>query len=222
VIAILVIYGWYLGFQLNVVVGAAANDEDLPTLTLTEGIIEDIIRPFGRMAAVTFLVRLPALVYLLAKTIPQGLGAFDATLVSISFLFGNYDFLLKQDAQTVLVGGSALLFAYLLWPMLVLIVAIGGVGTIGRLDLILTTIVRTAPIYLIVTIIDLAAIAIRFGIAMLKFNVQVEGFLEGDLLRMFALPILLEGVGLLVMIIAMRALGLYYHYFKPRFAWSWG
>ena len=34
--------------------------------------------------------------------------------------------------------------------------------------------------------------------------------------------VLATGVGLYFEIVALRAIGLYYHHYKDRFAWSWG
>ena len=45
--------------------------------------------------------------------------------------------------------------------------------------------------------------------------------LGGLLTGTFMLTVLLTGIGVYFDIVLMRLIGLYYHHFKHRFAWSW-
>jgi hypothetical protein len=86
-------------------------------------------------------------------------------------------------------------------------VAIGGFATLRRVDLIFATMIKTFPIYLL-------TVAIVFGTA---FIVPALEDLPGGLIG----RVLVIGISLYGEIIALRAIGLYYHHFKHRFAWSW-
>ena len=49
-----------------------------------------------------------------------------------------------------------------------------------------------------------------------------RGLTSQSLSGLLLLPVALVLVEVYVQIVAMRAIGLYYHHFKQRFAWSWG
>jgi len=100
-------------------------------------------------------------------------------------------------------------------------VALGGFATLYRLDLIVLTIIKTLPIYLF-------TVALMFGAVFIeeKLLVAVSGGpqrpMSGTAGGILALHVLSRGLDIYLNIVLMRLIGLYYHHFKDRFAWSWG
>jgi len=212
-----IITGWYWSFQFNVVQDAAAGEEDLPTLAFTGGWWDDIIVPFFKMLLINVLAVLPLIAFLVIS------GAFvtlaeearsgnSASLGSV--LTGHL-----LNLQTLTVAALLLLGGFFLWPMFVLVVAVGGVGGLLRVDLMIRTILNSFPGYLIAVV----AVYVSIGVQNIA-DVIVEFFwgqtatVQGTL----ALRAVLVPIEVYFTIVAMRTVGLYYHHFKERFAWSWG
>lgn len=213
----LIVAGWYMSFQLNVVVGAAGAEEDLPTLTLTEGWWDDIVSPFFKMLATYVGVHLPAVIFL------ASVGMLRTALGATGAGGGALALLQALDVPTLVVGGLLLLAGYALWPMLVLIVAVGSVLGFVRVDLIARTILKSFPAYLLTLLIVYLSVGSGFGIAILVgIAVQFPAGAFGGTTAMFTVMPLLKIVQLFFTIIAMRAIGSYYCHFKHKFAWSWG
>ena len=93
--------------------------------------------------------------------------------------------------------------------MIILCIALGGFETVCRLDLIATTLIRTFPVYVL-------TLLLMFGAAVLEKTLTAST--AGVSMR-FVISI---GVTVYFDIVLMRLIGLYYHHFKDRFAWSWG
>ena len=107
----------------------------------------------------------------------------------------------------MVVGGILLLLPLLLWPMMVLVVAVGGIRCLVRFDLMFVTIFKTFPVYALVAVLTLIGVV---GPGLLPLG---EGM---------GVAVALMVVEVYANIFVMRAIGLYYHHFKGRFAWSWG
>jgi hypothetical protein len=121
----------------------------------------------------------------------------------------------EQSQQWYLKGpiipvGALLLAGMVLWPMLALSVTMGGFSTLARVDLMALTIVKSLPVYLF-------TVAVVFGAFLVLGVLDVVKEVFG----LFAAVIVI-GAGLYLQIVALRMIGLYYHHFKHRFAWSWG
>lgn len=211
----LIVTGWYMSFQLNVVASAAGGEEELPTLALTEGWWDDIVAPFLKMLCTYVLACLPVLVYSLA------LGATGGLLALLNPTGGGVG---AAGVAQYLIGQLVLmLLGFFVWPMLVLVVACGDFGGLLRPDLMARTILRSLPAYLVVV----AAVYISTGMTMVcSFLVAVIppnlNSIPQWLAVVIVLPTLATLVELYLAIVAMRAIGLYYHHFKHRFAWTWG
>jgi len=109
------------------------------------------------------------------------------------------------------------------WPIMVLVVSCGrSVLGLLRLDLMLLTIVRSLPAYVLTLLAVYLAFGIKIAIAVLVSAAEAEREIGVNWGAIFVLPVLLVGVGLLFDVIAMRAIGNYYRCFKNKFAWSWG
>ena len=209
----LVVMAWYMSFQLNIVLGAAAGDEELPTLSLTGGWWEDVTLPFIRMCAVTVVAWLPALAYLVTTGLLQTMGG----LPSLAGGPGGGMQILSTPELTI--AGLLLAAGYFLWPMLILVVAVGGAGSLIRVDLMVQTIAKSLMAYLLVAALALAANGVQFVGQWLTDDLLGE---ESSLSAILVCIAVRMAIGLYCMIISMRAIGLYYHHFKHRFAWSWG
>jgi len=208
----LIVTGWYMSFQLNVVLGAANGEEDLPTLTLTEGFWDDVVMPFFKMLVTRIVIYLPA-------------GVFVALMAGANWsasVTGSGPLALVQGlgVDGVVVAGLLLLGGHFLWPMLILIVAVGSMAGLVRLDLIVRTVARSFPAYLLTVLAVYVSIGLAFGASILwgLRQASTPGGTASTLV--WALP--LKIVELYCTVIAMRAIGLYYHHFKHKFAWSWG
>jgi len=206
----LVVQAWYMAFQLNIVLGAAGGEEELPTLTITEGWWDDLVVPLFKMATASIFALAPLFVFLV--------GA-DAFAAGVPASGGTWAWLQSLPPATLSVAGALALAGYFVWPMLVLVVAVGSFGGLVRADLIARTIVRSFPAYLLTVVTVYLSRGLQFGamIALAILSAQSAGTGSGLLLGA-----LLKAVELYCTIIAMRAIGLYYHHFKHRFAWSWG
>jgi hypothetical protein len=100
-----------------------------------------------------------------------------------------------------------LLLGLFLWPMTVLCFALGGVSCLGRLDLLVVTIAKTLPVYLL-------TVLLVNGVDLIVTFFTPDGPFSGP-------TFLHRVVQVYADIFAMRVIGLYYAHFKRRFAWSW-
>jgi hypothetical protein len=194
-IGIVAATGWLCSYLFNVVESAAAGEEDLPDLSFSDGIWEDGIVPFFKFVAMSILVHVPLIAYVATL----GLSAATVTQTDDPVLLG-------------LIWSRALLF-----PMAMLITAVGGVGSFLRPDLIFKTILRSFLPYLAtcaVTALALGTISVVTDAALSSTTI-----FGGSLWATMAVLLVLT---IVCWIIAMRCIGLYYHHFKARFAWDWG
>jgi predicted Zn finger-like uncharacterized protein len=211
-----IITGWYMSFQLNVVLGAANGEEDLPTLALTEGWWDDMVAPFFKMLATYIVIHLPAVIFLV-------IAAGWQVLSGSAVVRAPWTLAQVVDAKTAAVAGGLLLVGYFLWPILVLIVAVGNVIGFVRVDLIARTIARSLAGYLLTVLAVYVSIGLNFGAAMLlRVATTRPGGTLGGWPPVLALAPPVQLVELYFTVVAMRAIGFYYHHFKHRFAWSWG
>ena len=203
VIVFIFVFGWFCHFRLETVEQAAANDDQLPDVKLEEGWHAEFFIAFFTWVGTWAAALLPALALLVYTLYAEGTD----NLPGVRQLAGGWGLLqaLPRSFQVLLCLG---LFA---WPMIVLCVAMGGFSTLARPDLILLTLLKTFPAYV-------ATVVLVFG------SVFLGGFLSSLIsVGGVILPTVLQvGVTIYLWIVAMRCIGLYYHHFKHRFAWSWG
>ena len=191
-LAVIIITGWVCAFLLNVVVTAASGEQRIPDLGLTEGFAGGVVVPLLKFVAAGLL----------------SFGPMIAYWAVVSYRGGTPD-----DAISALLLGLAVF----LWPIVVLMVAVGGVGGFARPDLIVITIARTIIPYIVTVLLTTVATAVAGAAAGL---IAVSGSLFPK--SGVALVVVKDVVGLYMSVVAMRVVGLYYHHFKHRFAWSWG
>jgi hypothetical protein len=200
-----IILGWYAAFRFNLISNSAAGEEDLPSITMDDGMWADIIAPLLKWVGSWLIVTLPAFFY--------------------GFFVGGSNVLATAGNSGGLAGGAGLsgsdlaVFMSLLglglfcWPMVILCVCLGGFGSLIHVNLIGTTIIRTFPVYLLTLVIVFGSAAVSALFADGSSSV-FSGNLVGIVIGI--------GVALYVEIVALRAIGLYYHHYKDRFTWSWG
>jgi predicted Zn finger-like uncharacterized protein len=150
---ILITTGWYLAYLLSVVESGAAGEDELPGLTLTEGFVDGIFMPLLKFLAVSVVATLPLDIALTWSVGTGRMALEDAFAVLLSSLATDYGPLLSLSGEELLILGPSLLMAILLQPILLLVVAIGGIRSLIRFDLIFGTIARTLPVYLAVLLL---------------------------------------------------------------------
>jgi len=216
---VLIVLGWYMAFQLNAVLGAAGGEQELPELSLgdwMEGILFPLLKWLTSwlMALVPFAIGMGYLIAFGQMDIWAALGHFG------SALRGDYFSAFDPSQGGGPLLGAILLVAMAIWPMMLLVVAVGGVPSLVRFDLMVLTIIKTLPAYILVVV--LAYVGVVGPALLLAWQLSTASVGE-------ALSISVLGPGLVFIvaqvyanIFAMRVIGLYYHHFKQRFAWSWG
>ena len=213
-VAWLITMGWYMSFQLNVVLSGAAGEDELPTLAFTGGWVDDIIVPFLKLMVTNVIIYLPVVVYLVTSGVMVGLGG--------GLGGGPLGLPAGLGAHTLVAFGLLVALGYFVWPMFVLIVAVGSIVGLVRLDLIAMTIGKTLPAYLLAVLVVYISVGVRFAAGMADDLLADQSTPGGMQTASLVIGPLANIVGVYTTVIAMRAIGLYYHHFKRRFAWDWG
>ena len=195
----IIVLGWLCSYWFNVIVEAANGEDRLPSMGLTEGVVDDVILPLLKFVGAWLLVFTPAIVCAVIAALALGI-AFGEALTD------------PTGVLVVLVG-----VAMFLWPMVLLVTAIGGIFSVVRVDLIFMTIARTFLPYLAVCLLFAGAWALE------GFADELAALITGGGLQNFWITTVVTALlQAYFSIVSMRIVGLYYHHFKSRFAWSWG
>ncbi len=210
----LVLSGWYMAFQMNLVTWAAGGEEELPSLAAEDGWWDGIVLPFFRLLTTYVVALLPALIYWMVLV-----SRIVAAYVTNP---GAGSAVPADTTMAILV--ILVLFGMCAWPMMVLVVSVGGsVRGLLQLDLIIETVIKSLPAYLL----TVAAVYLTLGLRGLvwalvwsKMSDKVDW--KSDWASLVLLPAVFIAVNLYFEIAALRAVGLYYRHFKQRFAWDWG
>jgi hypothetical protein len=213
-----IIWGWYMSFQMRLVQFAAGGDKELPALNAEEDIWDGVIIPSFQMLVTNVLVLLPAGFYVMILTYRMT----AAVASSPGALFSGASPVPSTSAVVVLIILS--LAGLFMWPMMVLVVSCGSsVAALFQLDLILATVLKSFPAYLLSVIAVYASFGVRVAITLFVWNNVVPTTSWRDQwTNIILLPALFSGIDLFFNILAMRAIGYYYCCFKDKFAWSWG
>ena len=203
-VVILALMGWYAAFRLNIIASAANGEEDLPSPGFSGDYYAELIYPAVQWIGSWIIVTLPALAYL------SFAGDWDAVSgVGIDVLLSEGLSGLLSGSGEVGAFGVLLYGGLFMWPMVVLCIALGGFSSLYRIDLIMATIARSFLPY-----------AVTVGLVV---GATLIGELAGDVLLAGKVAmgyVLLIGIKLYIEIVTMRVIGLYYHHYKDRFAWS--
>jgi len=186
VYATILLYGYICAFYMGIIREVASGEDALPNVWI-HNVLDDLIMPMIQFLGTFAWVLLPAGVTALAywwsdKDVPWG-------MIKIVALCGM-----------------------LLWPAVMLGVAIGG-GFDGLWPHVVLRTILSAPIaYLAVCLAILAAVAVL----MLTQLPQVQNAIGSGLLLWF-IDIIITPYA---MIVTMIVIGLFYRHFKHRFPWA--
>ncbi len=189
----IIVNGWLCAYYFNIVLHAAGGEKDLPDMNFFDGWIDGIIFPLLKFIGVSALCMLPLICY--AILIMGGIGPTLDNPDEMVLLF-------------VILGG-------LMFPMIMLMAAVGGLGALMHPVLILRTIFVTAVPYLVTCALVCGAL-IGSSLAADAVHSHQAGK------NPFGASVLVSVASVYGMVVAMRMIGLYYHHFKHRFSWSWG
>ncbi len=215
-VAWFILLGWYCSYLFNCMETAAGGEEDLPTITLSGGWVEDILLPLARWIGSWVVVLAPAGIVLLASS-----GSLTEDQIDDMFDGGPLD-IVRALLRDVPAAGALLLAGLFFWPLVVLCVSFGGFATLLRIDLILATVFRTFSAYVATALLVLGLpllveyLVSDLVVPALTKAAGLTGLFTGAALGLFAI------IDLYSDLVAMRTIGHYYHHFKKRFAWEWG
>ncbi len=219
ILMILIINGYVLSYYLHVVSSGTARDDTLPSLSLTDGIVEDILMPLLKFLAVFVITLLPFVASLIWQVVNERVDNELAGLLLAGVLSFDFSSFLSLTPLQALLLIPPLLLGQVLQPMFLLVVAVGGIRCLWRTDLMLRTVFGTLPAYMVLLVLFwglnwAASLADSVLAAISKSD------MEGVPVTVIAIVrVVIETV---VSVFTMRAIGLFYHHFKARFAWSWG
>jgi hypothetical protein len=200
-----VIIGWICSVFLNTISETCRGEDELPSMSLADGIWEETILPFLQFFGSFLWVFLPGLILL-------ALGAIKAAN--------------SGDVADVFLGIPwAFMVFFLLgvfiWPMTILTIAIHGLTMNAlRYDLQLISIGRAFVPYL--AIFGMLTVTLGLGVGSLLAATGILpdlGALE-DVVHSFVGSIAILFVVAYMMLVSMRIIGLFYRHFKQRFAWQ--
>ncbi len=220
----LVILGWYAGFRFEVVRIAASGQDNLPSIDFTDDLWGDAIEPFLNWIESWVVVMLPAVIYLVVCMNRGTITGMDL----FQILFGGLDTLLATGKDELWLLSGLVWGGLALWPIVVLCIALGGLGSLARVDLIATTILATLPGYVLTLAMVASAVALQefllgriAGGAAAGAGSGVSGSPASVIGAGLAVYGLLTCLEVYIDIVVMRLIGLYYHHFKRKFAWEW-
>lgn len=190
-ISFVVVWGWLLGFYLNIIYETAYDIDNLPAIYLGTSItfVWYIIKPLAVFLFSMAVVEIPFIVALAILKSPD-LAAENSWLAEI-------------------VLQALFVFGLFLFPTAILTMAVGRDFTLLRPDYVLAPIVCAFRPYLVV-----AGLLIAAGV----LGMQTEQYTGQDALAAAGYLTLNLAVQV-VAIIAMRSIGLFYRHYSCYFAW---
>ena len=199
IVSFIVVWGWLLGFYLNIIHDTAFGVDTLPEIQLGEGFgfLWNIIKPFLIFFFTLLFVMLPlAVVLLVCRNIgiisPETLTNFNDWPLVLKLLFFLCWFLFPSAALATAVGGD---FTLLLRP-----------------DYLLSPVFKAFGPYIVAVVFLVIAAVIELN-AGLFAGIKNETFLSA------AGKLTLNLIVQLFAIFAMRSIGLFYRHYACYFKW---
>lgn len=190
--------GWLAAVYLRVVEHTAISVDELPGIRWDDGLIEDIIKPGFRFAGALLCALTPAAVF--------------AVLLATG--------LIPPPLRSMLVMLVWLAAGIFMWPLLVILFTFGATGKLYRIDLLIQAVFRTAAAYFILWVLLLLVGACYLlpiiGPILDEYGVKNSLPSIDDYGIWGAVAI--QALGVYLMLVAMRQIGLYYLHFKNRIA----
>jgi hypothetical protein len=190
-----VVWGWLLGFYLNIIYETAFEIDKLPEIFLGTSItfLWYIIKPFLTFFSTMVAVQLP---FIIALILLQDKGI---TYENMWQAHTGWNFLLQ----------GLFIFGVFLFPIAVLTTAVGNDVTLLRPDYILVPVLKAPLPYLIVVILLAAACVLEMQ------TTQYDGSPPMITAAHLAINLAVQ----LIAIIAMRSIGLFYRHYSCHIAW---
>lgn len=190
-------FGLLCAIYMGTIEESAGGSDDLPNSADYEGFFESIILPIARFMGVSLVLGLFAVILFFVATIP-----------------------IESETTAIYVAvaiGAAVAF---LWPMSMLMAALGGLTTLFRLDVMARSIAGAIVPYLAVWGALLVAVAL---IAAPYFVFTPEDDSGGfDPFTNVPGRTVASVLGVYATLVSMRSIGLLYRHFSDRFPWSFG
>jgi len=197
-ISYVVIWGFLLGFYLNIIYETAFDIDTLPQIDLGENItfLWQIIKPFLIFFFTMFIVQLP---FIIALMILKNKGI-------------TYENMWQAHTGLHLLLQFLFIFALFLFPMAVLTLAVGQDVTLLRPDCLITPILKAPLSYLIVFFLLVAA-------CVLEMHAKQFSGLSGETFFTAAPKLVLNLFVQVLAVIAMRSIGLFYRHYSCYLRW---
>lgn len=195
----LMLFGWLASVYLSIVGETARGSDDLPGLNLEDGLMDGVLKPAFKFIGAFAVAFLPAIVLLIS--IATGLASETlAVLIPVWLLIGIFFI-----------------------PLILLLFSLDSLSMILRLDLMVTTIIKSflpyLAIWLMLLVVGFGMIAAKTGGVVLRL--VLPDFLVSPSAAIAAGGLAVQiGVSLIstyLMLVSMRIVGLYYLHFKRRF-----
>lgn len=211
---------WFAAFRFAVVASAAAGEQDIPSVGFSGDVLDEYIFPIVKWMGSWIVVMIPAFGYLVVMS-RFGLGTMDAIRSAVRI--GVFEMI--RSSSVDLAFKVLVCLGVFLWPMVILCMALGGFGTVLRMDLMIRSILGAFPGYLLTLIMLGGTLLLQSqmgGLALLGATGGKGSTAAPTFGTTMVVHVISVGGGLYCEIVAMRLIGLFYHHFKHRFAWSWG
>jgi len=194
-ISFVFVWGWLLGFYLNVIYETAFETDKLPEIYLGTSItfLWYVIKPFLIFFATMIVVQFP---FVIALMLLQDKGI-------------TYENFWQQHTGCYLLLQAFFIFGLFLFPMAILTTAVGRDFTLLRPDYFLIPIFREFLPYIVVVFL-LAAFSI-----LEMCTTQYAGAGLAATAKDLALNLAVQ----VIAIIAMRSIGLFYRHYNCRLCW---
>ncbi len=194
-ISFVVVWGWLLGFYLNIIYECAFEIDKLPEIYLGTGItfLWYIIKPFLTFFFTMMVVQFP---FIIALMLLQDKGI-------------TYENMWAEHTGFHLLLQVLFIFGLFLFPMAILTMAVGKDITLLRPDYFLVPIFKAFLPYIVVVVL-LAAFAI--------LEMHTTQY-SGDGLAATVKDLALNFAVQIVAIITMRSIGLFYRHYSCHFLW---
>jgi len=212
---------WYVAFCMAIVESTAAGGRDLPMVNVGTDIVDELIHPLGRWIASWVFVLAPAATFVIVSVFQDRITTDDVLALLSGGVLGLF-----QTGGTPMLPFSVLLAAGLFfWPMVLMCVALGGIETLVRFDLMFISIIRSFPAYVLMLLLMLGAMVLTYFVhhGFSQFIGSATSGASGVRAMGRILPLMVgAGFELYLNIVLMRLIGLYYHHHKKKLAWWWG
>ncbi len=195
-VVVVCVCGWLAGICMSTVLESAAGSDDLPGISVGEGVLDDVLTPLVKFFGSFVVAFSPFIVWAIAIGLDWAPSSW-AALLPVWALVGAF-----------------------ITPMFLLLFSFGAGGMAIRPDLVFLTIIRTIPPYLAMWLM-LLLVAFAYLVSMgsgLLATIGLQDIVPNfDALGM-AGPAVAFIIDIYLTLVAMRIVGLYYLHFKNRFA----